>query len=153
MTNEERIREVLAGPLTADVLAKRAALGWLPYAVEWRKVGGETTVAEAVREPVPFGMRVSSDCHFLEENPEEMIALETMLEGLVEDKPLRIIAEDLNRRGLVTRTGDKWNQVVVFDLLPRLIEASPKILARPEWAERRKNLRPFALNAVPRSIA
>jgi hypothetical protein len=152
MTNDERIREVLAGPLTGEVLAQRAALGWVPYAIEWRRATAQLAAAPK-REQVPFGMRVSSDCHFLEENPEEMVALETMLEGLVEDKPLRVIADDLNQRKLVTRSGERWTQVVIFDLLPRLIEASPKILARPEWAERRKTLKPFDAGIIARSIA
>src|SRR5260370_40043483 len=74
MTNDERIREVLAGPITGDVLAQRAALGWVPYAIEWRRATAQLAAAPK-REQVPFGMRVSSDCHFLEENPEEVVGL------------------------------------------------------------------------------
>jgi hypothetical protein len=49
-------------------------------------------------------------------------------------------AAALNQRGYRRRDGGKWRQIDVFDLLPRLIEAGPKILSTEEWAERRKRL-------------
>jgi hypothetical protein len=37
-----------------------------------------------------------------------------------------------------TREGLKWNPVSVFKMLPRLIEAGPKIFSSEEWQQRRR---------------
>ena len=39
-----------------------------------------------------------------------------------------------------TRDGSKWTMVSVYNLLPRLIEASPRIFAKTSWIERRKQI-------------
>ena len=96
---------------------------------------------EQIREEIPYGLRIASDCRHLEENPAEVSALTVMMEGIVADRRLSAIAEDLNRRGFRGRDGDLWTQVSVFHMLPRLIEFGPRIYGRDEWRERRKQLK------------
>lgn len=93
------------------------------------------------REEIPYGLKISKDCRYLEENPSEVDVLLAMMEGIVADKRLSAIAEDLNRRGYATRDGEPWNQVSVFHMLPRLIEMGPRMFAQDEWRERRKHIR------------
>jgi len=80
---------------------------------------------------VPYGLRIAADCLYLEENPIERQALELMLDLIVTDQSLSQVAEELNRQGFRTRPGLKWTQVAVFNMLPRLVEASPQIRRRP----------------------
>jgi hypothetical protein len=136
----EREREVLAEPPTLDYLQHRAAQGWRIHAIEWERDEGRQGAA-GWREEVPYGMRISGDCRHLEEDPVEVETMMAMMEGIVEDRPFSQIATDLNRRGYRTRDGRLWSQVAVFDLLPRLIEFSPRFLTRSEWLERRRGLK------------
>ena len=50
------------------------------------------------------------------------------------------VAEELNKRRFRTRAGFAWNPASVFELLPRLIEAGPRIFTSDEWIARRKSL-------------
>jgi hypothetical protein len=50
------------------------------------------------------------------------------------------LAAELNHHGYHTRRGSPWTASAVFDLLPRLIELSPKLQARPDWPSRRAKL-------------
>lgn len=93
------------------------------------------------RQEIPYGLRISQDCRYLEENPGEMAVLLAMMEGIVADKRLSAIAQDLNSRGYSTRDGEPWNQVSVFHMLPRLIDMGPTMFAQEEWRERRKHIR------------
>ena len=93
------------------------------------------------REEIPYGLKISTDCRYLEENDAEIAVLLAMMEGIVADKRLSAIAQDLNSRGYVTRDGEPWNQVSVFHMLPRLIEMGPRMFAQDEWRERRKHIR------------
>ena len=94
----------------------------------------------AVEEP-PFGLRVAEDCQRLEENPGETEVLLTMMELILDEGPYSSIADELNRKGYVTRQGSRWNPVRVFEMLPRLIEAGPKIFSTDEWRRRRQKAR------------
>lgn len=93
------------------------------------------------REEIPYGLRISKDCRYLEENPAEIEVLLAMMEGIVADKRLSAIAQDLNSRNYATRDGEPWNQVSIFHMLPRLVEMGPKLFAQDEWRERRKHIR------------
>ena len=95
----------------------------------------------AKRVEIPYGLQISGDCHFLEENETEIRTLMTMLEGMVEDRPFSEIAAGLNERGLRMRGGQRWSQTAVFQMLPRLVDYSPELFARPDWIGRKKLLR------------
>jgi len=62
------------------------------------------------------------------------------MELVVQDQRLSQIATELNNQGFRTRNGFLWNPASVFELLPRLIEAGPRIFTSDEWVERRKRL-------------
>jgi hypothetical protein len=138
MADTEREREVLTQPLTLEHIERRSAAGWRVHAIEWER--GAST-AETAREEVPFGLRVAGDCRHLEEDPAEVEAMMTVMEGIVQDHPLSQIAADLGRRGFRMRDGRSWSQVSVFNLLPRLIEFSPRFLNREDWVQRRRGLK------------
>lgn len=137
----EREREILDRPLTADYLERRAAEGWRIHAIEWEKAEQAHETQAELFEEVPYGMRVSGDCRHLEEDPAEVEAMMTMMEGIVEDRPMSEIAAHLNRRGMRTRDGRQWTQVAVFNMLPRIIDFSPRFLATPQWQQRRSKLK------------
>lgn len=99
---------------------------------------------ENKREEIPYGLKISTDCRHLEENADEVRALMLMMEGIVADHRLSMIADDLNQRGFRTRDGELWSQVAVFHMLPRLIDFGPRMFAKDEWRERRKQLRVMA---------
>jgi hypothetical protein len=136
----ERIRQTLSGSLTQDQIEQFQKQGWSPVAIEWERktTGAERTAVPTAIEDPPFGLRVGSDCLTLEENPKEKEILTTIMELIIQDGPYSSIAQELNRRGFVTRQGSKWSPVAVFEMLPRLVEAGPKILCTEEWHQRRQ---------------
>src|SRR5689334_4459321 len=124
----QRVREVPSTPLTPDYVSQKAKEGWRLTAVEWeREVEEPAGQPGALSEDVPYGLKVSADCSRLEENPAEKQALILMMDLIVQDAPLSLVAEELNRKGLLTRTGANWTPGSVFDMLPRLIQVGPKI--------------------------
>jgi recombinase len=140
MAKIERVREVLSQPLSPEFLEQKAAAGWKPVAVEWQR---EVEAAESpgtLVEDVPFGLKIAEDCERLVENPNEKQALMLIMEKVVLDSPMSEIADELNRRGFRTRQGLTWNEVSVFDMLPRLIDVGPQLLSGEEWVERRRRL-------------
>ena len=142
MAKLERVRESVEGSLDPEYVKQRERAGWRLVAVEWQR-GSEAAAASepAPRvEEIPFGVRVAGDCEHLEENPQEMQFLLTMMELIIQDVSIIKIAEELNRKGYRTRKGSEWGPVAVFNMLPRLIELTPRIFATEEWVERRKNL-------------
>ncbi len=141
MAKVERVREVLSEPLSPEYLQKKAEEGWKPVAVEWQRelAPGEEPAGTLV-EDVPYGLRIAPDGRRLEENPAEKQALLVMMEQIVLDNPLAIIADELNRRGFRTRRGTDWSAVAVFNMLPRLIDAGPQLLSGEEWVQRRRQL-------------
>ena len=98
-------------------------------------------VIKLLRQELPFGLQVSDDCLYLEENPAEREVLVTMMELIVEDKPLSQVAAELNRRGFRTRWGSAWGPESVFNLLPRLIEFGPQLSSSQDWIARRRLVR------------
>ncbi len=141
MPKVERIRETVTGPLGFDYVKQRTDAGWHLVAVEWEREV-EEAAPERTRpgEPVPYGSQVARDCTRLEESSSEMNALSLILELIVQDRSLSNMAETLNQHGFRTREGTKWTAVSVYNLLPRLIEVSPRILSTEAWQERRKQM-------------
>jgi len=135
----ERIRQVLSGPLNMEQIDRYQKEGWRPVAVEWERELPQASIQTA--QGTPFGLRVAGDCASLEENPAETEVLFTMMELIIQDGPYSFIAEELNRRGYVTREGGKWSAISVFEMLPRLIEAGPRIFSSADWHLRRRRSR------------
>ena len=141
MPKQEHLRELVAGELDPEHLKRRVAEGWQLVAVEWqRDAAGEEGAGNGYREEVPFGMQVAQDCVHLVDNPREREALVLMMDLIVQDHPLSHVARELNLRGFRTREGVQWTQVSVFNLMPRLVDAGPRIFSSEEWDARRKRL-------------
>lgn len=142
MANVERTRQVIAGQFGPEDLQRKLEEGWKPVAIEWeRQIVAEAVPKTAAAPEVPFGLRVAGDCAHLEEDPKEREILFQIMELTIQDGPYSGIAEELNRRGLRTRQGQRWTPVSVFQMLPRLIEAGPGILNSDEWRQRRQRMK------------
>lgn len=145
MSKRERVREVLSGPLTPEYLKQKTDQGWtlVGIGVEWEREAengppqGEPAV---LKEEVPYGLRVSGDCLYLEENEAEKEVLVRMMDLIVEDHPLSRVAEELNRGGSRTRHGTPWTASAVFNMIPRLVEVGPRIFSSEEWVTLRHRL-------------
>jgi hypothetical protein len=145
MPRVERVREVLSGPLNSSYIEKKSVEGWKPVAVVWeREVESDAPEPANIAEPVPYGLKISEDCLRLEQDIVEKEALVVMLEMIIQDKSLSVIAEALNARGFRTRINTAWTPGSVFDTLPRLIEVGPRVFTSEEWVVRRGRL----MNAV-----
>jgi hypothetical protein len=141
MPSTKRFREPLPGLPTPEYLNERVAAGWRLVALEWeRDVSDSAPQAREWIEEVPYGLKVSNDCFRLEENPDETEIIVLALDMIVEDCPLSRVAEELNRRGYRTRARDRWTPGILFDLLPRMIEVSPRLFATQQWTTRRLKL-------------
>lgn len=144
MAKLERVRESVEGSLDPEYLKQREKAGWRLVGVEWERETEVPSGASAGPEPrledPPYGVRVGGDCDHLEENPQEMQFLLSMMELIIQDISLTKVAEELTRKGYRTRKGTEWGPVAVFNMLPRLIELTPRIFASEEWIERRKRL-------------
>lgn len=145
----EHTRDLVPEPLTFDYFLQKIAAGWQLVAIEWQRTA-KLEEAEPFRtsqeqagdwiEEIPYGLRVADDGRHLEPNVSETRVLLLFMEGIVSDQRLNFIADNLNRLGLRTRDGRKWSSPALFDLLPRLIEAGPKLLKTGEWVQRRTRL-------------
>jgi hypothetical protein len=135
---KERMREVLESELSLDSVERKQREGWRPVAIEWEREAPDKPEPVRRREEIPYGARVSDDRFHLEENPDEMKVLTSMMDLIVRDKPFSQIAEQLNRQGFRTRGGAEWTQVSVFQMLPRVIELGPHVFRTEEWAHRRR---------------
>lgn len=134
-----RYRQPVTGLVNDVEIAAREREGWKLVALEWER-DVEADTAHSPQVEVPFGLRVAGDCRHLEEDPDEMEALTLGMELLVSECPFTRISDELNRRGHRTREGSAWTPVLVFNLLPRLIEVGPRIFPTQEWAERREKI-------------
>jgi hypothetical protein len=141
MSKLQRVREVPSGPLSQDYVSQKAKEGWKLTAVEWeREVDEPAAQPGPLTEEVPYGLRVSADCSHLEENVTEKQALVLMMDLIVQDAPLSLVAEELNRKGFRTRAGANWTPGSVFDMLPRLIQVGPRIFSSTDWSARTRHL-------------
>ena len=141
MHRTERIRQSASGQLTWDEIQKLQHQGWRLIALEWERdlPAGEIKAGEERdQEDPPFGLRIAPDCSTLIEDRSENEALQAMMELIIQDGPYSSIAEELNRRGYRTREGSKWTPVSVFEMLPRLIDAGPRILSSENWHRRKQ---------------
>jgi hypothetical protein len=141
MTRTERVREAFDRPLDLNYLRERERAGWRLVGLEWeREIESDDAHKHKPLAEAPFGTQISGDCEHLEDNPPEMQFLYSMMELIIQDISLTKVAEELNKKGFRTRKGTEWGPVAVFNMLPRLIEVTPRILASEEWVERRKRL-------------
>lgn len=141
MARVERIRESVTGTVDADHMRQKTEAGWRLVALEWqREIQGEEGESETLIQDVPYGLRVSTDCLHLIEDPDEKNALMMMMELIVREDPFSQVASELNQRGFRTRNGSLWTPVSVFNMLPRLIEVGPNIFSSDEWEARRERL-------------
>jgi hypothetical protein len=133
MRRTERVREVVSGPLESTDLQQRTAGGWKLVAIEWEREV-ETADDQPLAE-VPFGLRIAPQTLRLEQNPAERKILLQSMELIVQEGSYAHIADEINRRGLRAREGEKWTPVSVFEILPRLIEVWPAVVSKRGMAE------------------
>jgi len=140
MAHFERIRDVISGPFSPEVIRQRTAAGWQLVSLEWRRElpESEAPSAGAFAEDIPYGLRISDDCQRLEIDPTENRVLMTMMELLVQDFSYSSIVSDLNEKGFRMRDGRPWNRVALFNMTPRLIEVGPRLFSTEEWRRLRQ---------------
>src|SRR6266700_8198062 len=140
MAHFERIRDLISGPLSPEIIRQRTAAGWQLVAIEWRRElpESEAPSQSAFSEEIPYGLRISEDCQRLEIAPTENRTLILMMELLVQDFPYSSIVSDLNEKGLRMRDGRPWTRVAVFNMTPRLIDVGPRIFSTEEWNKARQ---------------
>ena len=135
MPNFERIRDVVSGPVSQQIIQQRTLAGWQLVSIEWRRElpDSETPSDGAFTEDIPYGLRIADDGLRLEVHPNENRTLMLMMELLGQDFSYSSIVSDLNEKGFRTRTGKPWTRVAVFNMMPRLIEVGPRLFASEEW--------------------
>jgi hypothetical protein len=140
MAHFERIRDVISGPFSPEVIHQRTASGWQLVSIEWRRELPESEAPSqgAFSEDIPYGLRISDDGQRLEIDPIENRTLMLMMELLVQDFPYSSIVSDLNEKGLRMRDGRPWTRVAVFNMTPRLIEVGPRLFSTEEWSKARQ---------------
>jgi hypothetical protein len=157
MSKFERMREPCNGSLDPGYVRERQQAGWRLVGVEWEREAPESATRPpeaseapqlAVALPVstaqdtPYGSHIIPENGRLEEDPDEMQFLFSVMELIIQDISIVKVAEELNQRGFRTRNGNEWGPVAIFNLLPRLIELTPRIFRSEEWVERRKHMTP-----------
>jgi hypothetical protein len=127
----ERIRDVISGQFSPEVVRQRTAAGWQMVSIEWRRElpDHEAPTEGAYNEDIPYGLRISDDCQRLEVNPIENQAMMLMMELLGQDFSYSSIVSDLNEKGYRMRDGHPWTRVAVFNMMPRLIEVGPRLFS------------------------
>ena len=152
MKKIDRIREKVTILPTSVYLSKMHDAGWRLVALEWEReleISGEPDepVAELGAEEIPFGLRIAGDCRHLEDDPLETQTLKFLAEMIVQDISFNGMADALNIREYRTRDGHPWTAARVFKLVPRLIEAAPRLLSGQEWESRKKQISKVARNS------
>lgn len=141
MAKIERVRESWSRPITAEYLAQQASFGWKLVSVVWeREIEPDPDSPAPREEDCPYGLRVAADGLHLEENTAELEVLLEIMEGIVQDRRISQIAQELNRRDFRTRNGSMWTPMAVFALLPRLIDVGPHMFNSAEWISRREKI-------------
>ncbi len=138
----ERVRDVLSGPFSPEIIDQRTAAGWQLVSIEWRRElpDSEAPSEGAFAEEIPYGLRISDDCKRLELHPGENQTLLLMMDLLAQDFSYSAIVSDLNEKGFRQRNGRPWTRIAVFNMMPRLIEVGPRIFSSEEWEKRRIRL-------------
>ena len=150
MKKVEWIREGISVWPNPEYIRAKESAGWRLVAVEWeREVETETAgqPSSGLPDEIPYGTRIASDCHHLEDNPTEMEALNLLAEMVVQDLSYKRMADTLNEHAFRTRDGKPWTALAVFKLTPRLIEVAPRILSGVEWENRKKQLSRVSWNS------
>jgi hypothetical protein len=138
MPKVERMCEDVSGLPSTMYFAERAQAGWNLVGLEWEREAAQDQAEPTRLHEVPFGLRIAGDCRHLEENEEETRVLTVMMQVMVEDRPLSLVADELNHRGFRTRHNTRWTPIDVFNLLPRLVETGPVIFNSEEWLARKR---------------
>jgi hypothetical protein len=138
----ERVRDVLSGPFSPEIIDQRTAAGWQLVSIEWRRElpDSEAPSEGAFAEEIPYGLRISDDCKRLVVHPGENQTLLLMMDLLAQDFSYSAIVSDLNEKGFRQRSGRPWTRIAVFNMMPRLIEVGPRIFSSEEWEKRRVRL-------------
>lgn len=136
MSNVERVRESVSPELAQGIIRDRTEAGWRLVGLEWERdsTGGK----DGHLEPVPYGLRVASDCRHLETDPDEFEVLTQIAQLVIQESRLAQIADALNSKGHRTRDGEHWTPSGVFKLMPRLVDSSPRIFSAVDWPIRRR---------------
>ena len=144
----ERMRDVVSGPFSPEVIRQRSAAGWQMVSIEWRRElpDAEAPAEGVFDEDIPYGLRISDDCKRLEVDAHENQVLLLMMDLLAQDFSYSSIVSDLNEKGFRTREGKPWSRVAVFNMVPRLIEVGPRFFNSEDWELRRRK---FAKVKVP----
>ena len=139
MPHFERIRDVVSGPFAPSIIDQRLATGWQVLSIDWRRElpGNEAPTSGAYSDEIPYGLRISDDGMRLEVDPDENQVLTHMMDRLAQDFPYSAIVSDLNEKGFRTRDGHPWTRIAVFNMMPRLIEAGPRILNDADFKRQR----------------
>jgi Recombinase len=135
----ERMRDMISGPFSPDIIRQRTSAGWQMVSIEWRRElpDSEAPPERGFNEDIPYGLRISDDCKRLEIDAHENQILLLMMDLLAQDFSYSSIVSDLNEKGFRTRAGKPWTRVAVFNMMPRLIEVGPRIFSSAEWEKRR----------------
>lgn len=139
MAHFERVRDIVSGPFSPEVIRQRSAAGWQMVSIEWRRElpDSEAPLEHAFDEDIPYGLRISADCARLEADPTEHQVLMEMMQLLTQDFSYSAIVSSLNEKGFRMRDGRPWSRVAVFKMIPRLIEVGPHFFNSSEWEQRR----------------
>ena len=135
MAHFERIRDVISEPFSPEVIRQRTAAGWQLVSLEWRRElpSSEAPSEGAFSEDIPYGLRISDDCHYLEVKTrrEQGAHADDGVAGA--GFPYSSIVSDLNEKGFRMRNGRPWSRVALFNMTPRLIEVGPRLFSTEEW--------------------
>ena len=138
------VRDYIQHPITIEYFQERLSSGWKVRAIEWQKDEANAEQEQAASIPAaagleepPYGFEVASDSAHLKHKPDEIQILIRILEMIVAEKKVAMIADELNRQGFRTRHGQHWTSSTVFDLLPRIVEVGPQLLKSDDWRIRR----------------
>jgi hypothetical protein len=135
------IRDRVQVPVTIEYFQRRLSEGWKLSAVEWeRDEAAEGTGETGAAVEVPYGLAIGADADRLRQSAEEVAVLLSVLEMIVTEKRISLIADELNQRGFRTRAGSRWTPTAVFELLPRVIDMGPELLKSSEWHRRRSQI-------------
>ena len=134
----ERVRQLVSAPPEPRDLQERSEGGWKLIAIEWERE--VESADDQLLTEAPFGLRIAHDAQGLEQNPAERKILLQLMELIVQEGSYAHIADEINRRGLRTRQGEKWTPISVFEMLPHLIEVGPQLFESEEWQKRRQHI-------------
>lgn len=135
MSGVERVRESVAPDAAQEIIRNRMEAGWRLVGLEWERDRADGD--DRRLEPVPYGFRVAPDCRHLEADPDEFEVLTLVAQMIVQESSLPQIADALNRKAHRMRSGKDWTPAGVFELMPRLVDSSPRIFSTADWPMRR----------------